>query len=323
MSDIKVSIVVPVYNAEKTLVNCVATLINQTLKEIEIILVNDCSTDNSFLAMELLRDKFPDKIRIVDSKINQGAGGARNLGLQYAIGDYIGFVDSDDIVSVEMFEKLYKEAIRTGYDVIDCGFYDEAKDKAMIFTSDDLTGILSTDQRNRLIASGGYIVTKLFKADYVRSHEFVFRKNVILEDCEIVAYVFATCTSLGNVKEVLYNYKNYDTSSSKIMKTEKYCFNSFEAIKALYFRLSPLQNYESIRESVEYAMIQLYLFTIIRCLKSREDNETVNIDGILKEVTDFRNRYISAGYVNKYVKEKISTEEIGIMEKNDAYYVKG
>ena len=77
----KVSVIVPVYNSENTLVNAVGCLINQTLKDIEIVLVNDASTDNSWTIMQLLEERFPNNIMIINSTVNQGAGGARNIGL--------------------------------------------------------------------------------------------------------------------------------------------------------------------------------------------------------------------------------------------------
>ena len=129
---VKVSVIVPAYNVEDTLFDCVASLIMQTLQEIEIIIVNDCSTDHTFMCMQMLEEKFPDKLIIIDSNENRGPGGARNLGLEYASGEYIGFVDSDDYVSKDMYEKMYDEAVKTGYDIIDCGYVDEANHKSIL-----------------------------------------------------------------------------------------------------------------------------------------------------------------------------------------------
>ncbi|MCR4687913.1 MAG: glycosyltransferase, partial [Lachnospiraceae bacterium] len=106
----KVSVIVPAYNVEDTLFDCIASLVMQTLNDIEIIIVNDCSTDHTYMVMQMLEEKFPDKIIIIDSPVNRGPGGARNLGMEYASGDYIGFVDSDDYVAKDMYEKLYNEA---------------------------------------------------------------------------------------------------------------------------------------------------------------------------------------------------------------------
>jgi glycosyltransferase involved in cell wall biosynthesis len=105
---IKISILIPVYNVEKYLEQCLDSVINQTLKEIEIICVNDGSTDDS---LQILEDyaKKDHRIRIVN-KVNGGISSARNMGLDYVNGEYIGFVDSDDWIELDMYEKLYKNA---------------------------------------------------------------------------------------------------------------------------------------------------------------------------------------------------------------------
>ena len=103
---IKVSVIVPVYNVEKYLRKCLDSLVNQTLEEIEIIVVNDGSKDDSQIIMEEFQQKFPLKIKIF-SKENGGLSDARNYGLDRAVGAFIGFVDSDDEVSETMFEEMY------------------------------------------------------------------------------------------------------------------------------------------------------------------------------------------------------------------------
>ena len=95
----KVSVIVPVYNTEKYLGRCLDSLLNQTLEDIEIILVDDHSTDNSLDIMQAYQEKEPRKIKIAQTKQNSGAGAARNVGLELADCNYIGFVDSDDYIT--------------------------------------------------------------------------------------------------------------------------------------------------------------------------------------------------------------------------------
>ena len=108
LNNMKISIIVPVYNVEKYLERCLDSLINQTLKDIEIICINDGSTDNS---SEILKEyaKKDSRIIIINQN-NQGISVARNNGMNKAKGKYIGFVDSDDWVDLDFFEKLYKAA---------------------------------------------------------------------------------------------------------------------------------------------------------------------------------------------------------------------
>ena len=114
----KVSIIVPAYNAHDTLARCLGSLVNQTLQEIEIIVVNDASTDDTWEIMERCEKQFSDKVIIIDGKENRGPGGARNQGLDIATGEYIGFVDSDDYVADNMYEHLYSKAKEKDADIV-------------------------------------------------------------------------------------------------------------------------------------------------------------------------------------------------------------
>ncbi len=123
---VKVSVVVPVYNVEKYLKRCLDSLVNQTLKDIEIIIVNDGSLDNSPKICEEYKRKYSN-IKYI-SQENQGLSAARNAGIEIAIGDYIGFVDSDDFVKEDMFSFLYNNAIENNVEISCCGhetYYDD------------------------------------------------------------------------------------------------------------------------------------------------------------------------------------------------------
>lgn len=113
--EILVSIIVPAYNAEKTIEKCLDSLLNQTLKEIEIIVVNDCSSDNT---LKILK-KYKNKIKLIDNKKNLGPAGSRNKGLDIATGKYIGFVDSDDWIAPNMYE-LMSSKMTDEVDLVAC-----------------------------------------------------------------------------------------------------------------------------------------------------------------------------------------------------------
>lgn len=113
----KVSVVIPVYNVEQYLQQCIDSLLSQTLQDIELIFVNDASTDHSLEILERNAQRNPIRMKVIDSKENLCQGGARNLGIKAARGTYIGFVDSDDFVHPDMFRVLYDRALETGADV--------------------------------------------------------------------------------------------------------------------------------------------------------------------------------------------------------------
>lgn len=116
---IKVSVVIPVYNADKYLNQCVDSVVNQTLKDIEIILVNDASTDNSLNICNEYKKK-DDRIKIVDKPVNQGLAAARNSGMEVCNGEYVVFLDSDDWVELDAYEKMYNAAKSNDSDIVFC-----------------------------------------------------------------------------------------------------------------------------------------------------------------------------------------------------------
>ncbi len=102
----KVSVIVPVYNVENYITKCLESLVSQTLQDMEIIIVNDGSSDNSQQIIDNFVKKYPEKIKAF-IKDNGGLSDARNFGIDRAIGEFIGFVDSDDYVTPTMFEQMY------------------------------------------------------------------------------------------------------------------------------------------------------------------------------------------------------------------------
>lgn len=311
----KVSIIVPAYNSEKTLAECLGNLVHQTIDDYEIIIVNDASTDNTMKIILDCEAQFPELIIAVDSDVNRGAGGARNIGLQYASGEYIGFVDSDDVVDIHMFEKLYNKAVEGNYDIVDGGYYFEAKDLAMVHTSDDLTGTLNSRKRKELIVSGGYIVTKIFRRDFLLSAGISFRENVILEDCEYLMYLFATAASIGNVKEILYHYRDFSNSSSKYINPSRYFKNATEAMDAIYNKLSILPQYNQIQEAVEYAIFQLASYCTNLCLSYGKKDSSFNVSASIDTIKSKLCKYVTLNYkTNQYIKNKIEMDNIAIMK---------
>lgn len=118
----KVSVIVPVYNVAHYLARCLDSLISQTLSDLEIVIVDDGSTDDSAKIIADYAQRYGDKIRVF-SKENGGQGSARNLGIRKAVGEYIGFVDADDYVDSNMFEAMYRAAKQSNADMVTCDYY--------------------------------------------------------------------------------------------------------------------------------------------------------------------------------------------------------
>lgn len=323
--NIKVSVIVPVYNAQNTLAGCLGNLVNQTLKELEIILVDDCSTDNSAKIIDDCKKQFSHMIQIISFENNQGPGAARNAAIEVAAGEYIGFVDSDDIVDVTMYEKMYAEAMAHNYDVVDCGFYSEKEQQAILYTSDELKGNLDDTKRSQLIVSGGYIWSKIFKKDIFLNKGLRFREDYILEDSDFITYVYSTIKSIGNVKEVLYKYTYTSGSLSSTMEVDPYVRSIQSAMLAIYKKEQVLENYEQLKDAVEYEIIHMYLCGVIMLLHTIKNRKIKLIKELQKEIqllSDMallKKNLISGDYEsNRFIRDKISKKDISIMKMNDS-----
>ena len=124
-----ISIIVPVYNVESYLRKCLDSILAQTYRDLEILVVDDGSTDGSGAICDEYAGK-DDRIKVFHTE-NKGLSCARNLGLDSANGDWIGFVDSDDWIELDMYEVLLRKAEKTGADVVECGVYEEHSDETI------------------------------------------------------------------------------------------------------------------------------------------------------------------------------------------------
>lgn len=204
---IKVSIIVPVYNVESYLRKCLNTLVKQTLEDIEIILIDDGSTDNSLNIIKEYHEKYPEKI-VFKSVENNGAAKARNIALKMARGEYIGFVDSDDYVDLTMFEKMYNYGINQEAEIVTCGY-----------NRINMKDVQRRDVRERecfgynvfqapqlFINNVPYIWNKLFKRSLIVENEIVFEDLRIFEDLVFTYKLFLKANKIVRIPETLYNY---------------------------------------------------------------------------------------------------------------------
>lgn len=208
MDNIKVSIVIPVYKCEKYLEECLESLVNQTLKEIEIICVNDGSPDNS---AEIL-DKFAQKDSrvVVINQENQGVSAARNNALKIAKGEFIGFVDSDDWVDLDFFEKLYNAAKQNNCDMAAGDFYRHGKiikSKKLNYTKQEIFYNPIDKAKISNCPRYNYIWHKIYKKDILFANNLLFPTGVFYEDiCWVVKSLYHL-NGLVTVPNIFYHYR--------------------------------------------------------------------------------------------------------------------
>lgn len=198
---IKVSIVVPIYNVANYLTKCIDSLLSQTLKEIEIILINDGSTDNSKKIIKSYKDS---RIVFID-KQNSGIGSTRNLGIERAKGEYISFIDSDDYVSKYFCEKMYQKAIKDKCDVVICDYYEDNNGLIPVkFKHFEDTFLKDNPTLINNINLGP--CNKIFKRELFKNKENRFEENLKYEDAPLVCKLLCEANKIGKVDEFLHYY---------------------------------------------------------------------------------------------------------------------
>ena len=191
MKSIKISVIIPVYNVEKYIKQCLDSIVNQTLEDIEIICIDDGSTDNSPYILEKYAIK-DDRI-IVITNDHKGAGAARNSGLRIAKGNYISFVDSDDWIGISAYEKLYNAAISKDADMVFFKMLNYSNEHAEFYNTDyyDLTCIKKFftnltynyhDFRNQLFRIAVSPCNKIYKRSFLERINAKFPEGLIFED---------------------------------------------------------------------------------------------------------------------------------------------
>lgn len=206
---VKVSIIVPVYGVEKWLSRCLESLVNQTLQDIEIIVINDGSPDNSQKIIEQYEAAYPDLLRGY-VKENGGLSDARNYGLQFAKGEYVAFVDSDDYVDVTMYQKMYDKAIEDNSDAVICGYFsvNETKNqkKSKQMGTMHLYGQNLEKVPTLLMTVAPFAWNKLIKRTIFEETKIRFPKGIIYEDICTMYPLLLYCNKISKVNEELYYY---------------------------------------------------------------------------------------------------------------------
>ncbi|MBD5402939.1 glycosyltransferase [bacterium] len=203
---IAVSVIVPVYNVEKYLKRCLNSLINQTLKNIEIICINDGSTDKS---AKILNEYSSDKrIKIINQQ-NSGPSISRNKGINIAKGEYIGFIDSDDWVDLDFYEKLYKSATKHNTDIATAGIirlHKLHKKYHLKITKEEISN--NTNEKFLLCdcPEKSYVWNKIYKTEWLKSNNLKFEEGIIYEDVIFTPEVLFYSDKIVTVPNTYYYY---------------------------------------------------------------------------------------------------------------------
>lgn len=308
MNKCKLSIIVPVYGVEKYIDKCLNSLVKQSLKEIEIIVVNDGTKDNSQKIIDKYVKKYPDKIKSY-IKENGGQGSARNYGLKKTTGEYIGYVDSDDFVEKDMYKKLYNKAKENNYDIVVCGNYNVSED----YQNKNIDAFINnynTDLENIFFGKMA-VWNKIYKRDILIKNKLEFKEKVWYEDLAFTLKAIMNSNTFAFIDEPLYDYLIREGSTMNNSNVQR----NLEILDAFNDILSYIQHNkkEEYFNKIEFLAIDhIYISAIVRVLKAEADDkvkrETINklIDYMNKKFPNYKNnKYINTLSKNRKIIYKL------------------
>ncbi|MEG1847958.1 MAG: glycosyltransferase [Lachnospiraceae bacterium] len=261
----KLSIIVPVYNMalDGKLKYCIDSLLHQTISDFEIIAVDDSSHDTSLSILQEYALQYPELITVIASQENLKQGGAKNLGIHAAGGEWIGFVDSDDWIAPDMYEKLLNRAEETGADVVGCD-YSLVREHTMTIgqviqnNTDDQTGILDEAAYRKILLHAGSMVIKIYKREIIVENKLWFPEHIFYEDNCASPLWMLHCTHFEKVNEPLYYYYQHEDSTVHVV-SESRCKDRLTAMEQLMTECEKRGWLVTYHQELEFKFAELYL----------------------------------------------------------------
>ncbi|MFI3175868.1 MAG: glycosyltransferase [Eubacteriales bacterium] len=273
----KLSIIVPVYNmvADGKLEYCLESLVGQTITDYEIIAVDDYSTDESLQLLREYEKRYPEKFRVIASPENRKQGGAKNLGIEVATGKWIGFIDSDDWITPNMYQRLIEKAEETGSDMVACDYqlvhtHSMKPGKVVANHKENQVGALNEEQYRSLVLDSGSLVVKIYLRNRLLEFCPKFPEHMFYEDNAVSNAYVLQATKFAYIPEPMYYYYQHEGSTVHTI-TRKRCEDRMAAARFM-LKHGKEENYlDRYRQEIEYKYTLLfYLNTIFSYVVTSE-----------------------------------------------------
>lgn len=298
---IKVSVIVPAYNTEKYLKKCLDSLVKQTLDDIEIIVINDCSTDKTKDILEKYKRKYKN-IKVINNKTNKGIGYNRNLGITKASGKYIIFVDSDDYLDIDYAKKMYDYAELYNLDMVVCDIKKVNDNGEFISYESDIKNFETSNLINNpmlLLDINMGPANKLFASKLFKDKEARFAEKLKYEDIVLIPRLIMNSNSIGKIRNVYYNYVIHKNSETTTMN--KKVFDILEIMNEVNRYMLECDYYNEIKEELEYLNIRTLLrYTLQQ--KNQKDKKIAN--KFIDDAFNFLNGEFPNWKKNKYFRKR-------------------
>ena len=316
---LELSVIVPVYNMAKdgNLAYCINSLVRQTVQSMEIIAVDDASTDDSLKILREFEEKYPGRVKAIASPENRRQGGAKNLGLREAQGRYIVFRDADDWVVEDLYERMLEVAKRTGADVVGtdmCRVYEHT----MVPTQREVcnllsqTGILDHETRKEYLLQPGSLNTKIYAREIFFAKEFHFPEHMSYEDNATSIEIGMRIKHFEHIPEANVFYYQHGDSTTHHVDLKK-CQDRMEAMRIMLGYAKEDGALEEFRDVIEYHFsILFYRNTLFSYMQSdiKKDMGFVRKLGAEMVATfpDFRQNAYYNQTVDDYEKKLINLQ---------------
>ena len=287
---VDISIIVPIYNASKYLKKCLDSLVNQTKKELEFILINDGSTDDS----ESIIKSYNDSRIKYFKRSNHGIGKTRNFGISKSTGKYIMFLDSDDYLEENACEILYKKIEKEKLDVVVCDFYRVVNDSKIIEKIASFKNTSLKDNPNLLLNVNLAPWNKIYRSDLIKNNNIKFIEDLKYEDAPFVVLSLLKSKKIGKVDKTLVYYTIHEKSETTV-RDERI----FDIIKIVDIIRSYFKDYSWSREVIDTLTIKILV--------------NYNIQGRNIKDKDIRNKFIDETF--SYLEKNIPNYKSNIYFK--------
>lgn len=293
-TDKLISIIIPVHNSMAYLKKCVDSCLNQTLDQIEIILVDDASTDDSPKLIEEYALAYPDKIKAIYLKENLRQGAARNRGIMMAQGEYICFVDSDDWIDSDMCEELYKAAVLQVADIVGADYYisnDNTEHEAFLKYKTTDFKTCTIHDIFRYLANNGLFWTRIYKRSLLIDNKIFFPEGIYYEDAYFNFMVVFYAERVFKLNRCFYHYYQSPNSTVRVKNNDK-LYDRITIARNIVQDCHKLENYERIKSLVDYKFITMSASNVLyNCLGGFDKPDKQKLEEIRCDVKKFCPEY--------------------------------
>lgn len=313
---IKVSIIIPVYDVEKYLDKCLSSCVRQTLPEIEVIVVNDASPDGSDEIMKRYAANYPDKVVLIFLQENLRQGGARNEALKRARGKYICCVDGDDYIDETMCEKMYHKCEKERLDMVCCNGYDVIERETLYVEKAKKYDIFSKESLWHFCGPCFMLVRR----ELIITNGFYFPEHIFFEDCAIVPLWYLKADRMSVMDDDLYYYVRHSDSCGTRINFEN-TMNYFDSMEYLLYHAQRSGLYKDFKKQIDGFILGLFVNVIRRMAQFHGDISLTQVAQFCEKTKSWKHRSLDETFALRYISRK-EYEQVILMLHHPIDYIK-